>query len=87
MTTFGGMQSNTGSWLSSLTSMVGGIFLTNDETQPVIRGQRSRLACFLINLLRIISADKYYFLSWLYKPKDNSNNLKIILLPKLYYVT
>ncbi|CAK1555338.1 unnamed protein product [Leptosia nina] len=41
MTTFGGMQNNTGGWLSSLTSMVGGIFLTNDETQPVFRGQRS----------------------------------------------
>ncbi|KOB63960.1 Uncharacterized protein OBRU01_24664, partial [Operophtera brumata] len=42
MSTFGGMQGNgSGSgWLSSLTSMVGGIFLTSDETQPVVRGQR-----------------------------------------------
>lgn len=44
MATFGGGQTaNTGGgWLSSLTSMVGGIFLTSDETQPVIRGQRNR---------------------------------------------
>ncbi|KAJ2951164.1 hypothetical protein O0L34_g5556 [Tuta absoluta] len=42
MSTFGGMQgSGGGGWLSSLTSMVGGIFLTSDETQPVVRGQRN----------------------------------------------
>ncbi|XP_050348790.1 armadillo-like helical domain-containing protein 3 [Nymphalis io] len=41
MSTFGGMQASGGGWLSSLTSMVGGIFLTSDETQPVIRGQRN----------------------------------------------
>ncbi|CAH2047104.1 unnamed protein product, partial [Iphiclides podalirius] len=42
MSTFGGMQGggNGSGWLSSLTSMVGGIFLTSDDTQPVIRGQR-----------------------------------------------
>ncbi|CAG9562750.1 unnamed protein product [Danaus chrysippus] len=40
MTTFGGMQAGGGGWLSSLTSMVGGIFLTTDDTQPVVRGQR-----------------------------------------------
>ncbi|OWR52908.1 hypothetical protein KGM_209184B, partial [Danaus plexippus plexippus] len=40
MTTFGGMQASGGGWLSSLTSMVGGIFLTTDDTQPVVRGQR-----------------------------------------------
>lgn len=44
MSTFGGMQGGGGGggWLSSLTSMVGGIFLTSDETQPVVRGQRNR---------------------------------------------
>lgn len=42
MSTFGGMQASGGGWLSSLTSMVGGIFLTSDETQPVVRGQRNR---------------------------------------------
>ncbi|XP_052741104.1 armadillo-like helical domain-containing protein 3 isoform X2 [Bicyclus anynana] len=41
MSTFGGMQASGGGWLSSLTSMVGGIFLTSDETQPVVRGQRN----------------------------------------------
>ncbi|KAL0880123.1 hypothetical protein ABMA27_002607 [Loxostege sticticalis] len=43
MSTFGGMQGGGGGggWLSSLTSMVGGIFLTSDETQPVVRGQRN----------------------------------------------
>ncbi|XP_073955047.1 armadillo-like helical domain-containing protein 3 [Choristoneura fumiferana] len=42
MSVFGGMQGTTGGgWLSSLTSMVGGIFLTSDETQPVVRGQRN----------------------------------------------
>ncbi|XP_028033635.1 armadillo-like helical domain-containing protein 3 [Bombyx mandarina] len=43
MSAFGGMQGNGGGggWLSSLTSMVGGIFLTNDEQQPLARGQRN----------------------------------------------
>ncbi|XP_047531241.1 armadillo-like helical domain-containing protein 3 isoform X1 [Vanessa atalanta] len=41
MSTFGGMQASGGGWLSSLTSMVGGIFLTSDDTQPVVRGQRN----------------------------------------------
>ncbi|XP_050679143.1 armadillo-like helical domain-containing protein 3 [Leptidea sinapis] len=41
ISTFGGMQTNSGSWLSSLTSMVGGIFLTSDDAQPVYRGQRN----------------------------------------------
>ncbi|XP_026319025.1 armadillo-like helical domain-containing protein 3 isoform X2 [Hyposmocoma kahamanoa] len=42
MSTFGGMQGNNGGgWLSSITSMVGGIFLSSDDTQPVIRGQRN----------------------------------------------
>ncbi|CAH0399785.1 unnamed protein product [Chilo suppressalis] len=43
MSIFGGMQGGGGggSWLSSLTSMVGGIFLTSDDTQPVVRGQRN----------------------------------------------
>ncbi|XP_041979740.1 armadillo-like helical domain-containing protein 3 [Aricia agestis] len=40
MSTFGGMQGSGGGWLSSITSMVGGIFLSNDETQ-VVRGQRN----------------------------------------------
>lgn len=43
MSTFGGMQGNNGGgWLSSITSMVGGIFLSSDDTQPVVRGQRNR---------------------------------------------
>ncbi|KAH9637971.1 hypothetical protein HF086_013051 [Spodoptera exigua] len=43
MSTFGNMQGGGGGggWLSSFTSMVGGIFMTSDETQPVIRGQRA----------------------------------------------
>ncbi|GBP81815.1 UPF0668 protein C10orf76 homolog [Eumeta japonica] len=43
LSVFGGNQgvnSGGGGWLSSLTSMVGGIFLTSNETQPLIRGQR-----------------------------------------------
>lgn len=49
MSTFGGMQGGGGGggWLSSLTSMVGGIFLTSDDTQPVVRGQRNRYTVFL----------------------------------------
>ncbi|XP_063826710.1 armadillo-like helical domain-containing protein 3 [Ostrinia nubilalis] len=42
MSAFGGLQGGGGGgWLSSLTSMVGGIFLASDETQPVVRGQRN----------------------------------------------
>ncbi|XP_013173601.1 PREDICTED: UPF0668 protein C10orf76 homolog [Papilio xuthus] len=43
MSTFGGMQGggNASGWLSSLTSMVGGIFLTSDDTQPLVRGHRT----------------------------------------------
>lgn len=49
MSTFGGMQGGGGGggWLSSLTSMVGGIFLTSDDTQPVVRGHRNRYIPYL----------------------------------------
>ncbi|CAK1585365.1 unnamed protein product [Parnassius mnemosyne] len=30
-----------GGWLSSLTSIMGGIFLTSDDTQPVVKGNRN----------------------------------------------
>ncbi|KPJ19848.1 UPF0668 protein C10orf76-like [Papilio machaon] len=43
MSTFGGMHGggNASGWLSSLTSMVGGIFLTSEDTQPLVRGHRT----------------------------------------------